>query len=184
MDALKACSNKAVKQHGKRDWELTNTTEALITSQGLTNTKQSGESLLARGKPDQGLVQHRFNANCGETMVSLAYRMTHKETDKMRRLKPKSKIVAWEKAGAKGKIKPPCEYSKGNKEEDKCGYGWGCGAFTGKEGMDFDVTSEVKKDMISLSDPKFPKFEQHPVEFPRSRLRRPRGLLTARSTEV
>ncbi|KAE8135968.1 hypothetical protein BDV38DRAFT_284443 [Aspergillus pseudotamarii] len=172
-DALQDCSIKAVDQYGKRDWEFTNTTAASITGQGLMNTKQSGESLLPRG-PDENIIQHRFNANCGEIMVSLAYRMAHKkETDKLRHLKPKPKIVAWEKGEAEGNIKPACEHSQGNNEEEKCGEGWGCAAFTGETGMGFDVIREVKKeDMISLSDPTFPKFKQHPVEFPRLKVKK------------
>ncbi|KAF5864130.1 hypothetical protein ETB97_008536 [Aspergillus alliaceus] len=165
-DALQACSIKAVDQHGKRDWELTNTTEASITGQGLMNTKQSGESLLPRG-PDENIIQHRFNANCGEIMASLAYRMTHnKKTDKLRHLTPKPKIVAWEKTKVGENIKPPCEHKDGNKEEDKCGEGWGCGAFTGKAGMDFEVIKpEVKP--IDVNDAAFPKFKVHAVDFPK-----------------
>ncbi|KAF5856228.1 hypothetical protein ETB97_007681 [Aspergillus alliaceus] len=165
-DALQACSIKAVDQHGKRDWELTNTTEASITGQGLMNTKQSGESLLPRG-PDENIIQHRFNANCGEIMASLAYRMTHnKKTDKLRHLMPNPKIVAWEKTKKGGKIKPPCEHKDGNKEEDKCGEGWGCGAFTGEVGMNFTVIKpEVKP--IDVNDVAFPKFKVDTIDFPK-----------------
>ncbi|KAE8423635.1 hypothetical protein BDV36DRAFT_290308 [Aspergillus pseudocaelatus] len=165
-DALQACSIKAVDQHGKRHWELTNTTEASITGQGLMNTKQSGESLLPRG-PNENIIQHRFNANCGEIMASLAYRMTHnKKTDKLRHLTPKPKIVAWEKTKGEGKIKPPCEHKDGNKEEDKCGEGWGCGAFTGKVGMDFEVI-KPEVEPLDVNDAAFPKFQVHAVRFPK-----------------
>lgn len=142
-------------------------------SQGSRNT--AGGSTGSSSQTSPGLLKHRNEGACGEIMASLEYYRLN-PTKSLKNLEKESKptVVAWEEKAGKDKtkvltgkvnhggIKPPCG-EKSLTDEDGCGEGWGCEAFTGKKGMNFHVvptgtpSSYLKEDQIQvLSVPSFP----------------------------
>ncbi|KAE8378063.1 hypothetical protein BDV26DRAFT_292541 [Aspergillus bertholletiae] len=106
------------------------------------------------GKP-YTLDQHRVSASCGEVMASLLYRLENKNKDlrKTKVDKQKPKIVAWSRVNQdgklmeKGSIMNPCGSPSNTDAQNAaaCGENWGCKAFTGPAGMDFDVIKKSVK---------------------------------------
>ncbi|KAB8222336.1 hypothetical protein BDV33DRAFT_201590 [Aspergillus novoparasiticus] len=164
-DVMEALIDVSKQSQGHKNGKTAAVEQAASGSangQGSKNTKG--------GKPpsDPTIIQHRTSASCGEVMVSLEYRLAHKQ-DTLRKKTPKPKIVAWvgdKETGNKGKILDPCGKSKNPKkqDDDACGENWGCAAFTGPAGMDFDVIPSAKP--IDPSTKGFPKFTHRNVDFP------------------
>ncbi|PLB47475.1 hypothetical protein P170DRAFT_510309 [Aspergillus steynii IBT 23096] len=117
----------------------------------------------------QTSFQHKNDANCGEVMASIRYNAVHKN-GKLKNLTPKPMVVAWSESEKNGKmvgsIRAPCEKGQtldGN--SDLCGLSWGCGAFTGAQGMNWDVVATNTKP-TEVTDAKFPKFQSKAVDLP------------------
>ncbi|KAE8391580.1 hypothetical protein BDV23DRAFT_182394 [Aspergillus alliaceus] len=126
------------------------------------------------------LDQHRTSASCGEVMASLLYRLenTSKDLRKTKVDKQKPKIVAWTRVDQSGKlmkkgnIMNPCgnKSNTDKQNEAACGENWGCKAFTGPAGMDFDIIEKSVKPETpgsqgfpapsSLGNKSFPKLEK------------------------
>ncbi|KAI9035711.1 uncharacterized protein KD926_002962 [Aspergillus affinis] len=112
----------------------------------------------------QTTFQHKNDANCGEVMASLRYRMVHK-TETLKNKKPQPTIVAWSVQNGVGKIRAPCEQGHTLDDDDACGLSWGCGAFTGPQGMNFNVVP-AKTKAIDVADKAFPQFKSAQADLP------------------
>lgn len=165
-DVMEALIDVSKQSQGHKNGKTAAVEQAATSSangQGSKNTK-------GKNPPsDPTIIQHRTNAGCGEVMVSLEYRLAHKQ-DILRKKTPKPAIVAW--GGLKGgkvmtnggEIRPPCGQSPKKQDDDACGENWGCAAFTGPAGMAFDVISSDKP--IDPSTEGFPEFTHKNVKFP------------------
>ncbi|KAB8278145.1 hypothetical protein BDV30DRAFT_234093 [Aspergillus minisclerotigenes] len=147
--------------------------KAAAVEQAATSSANGQGSKNTKGKKppsDPTIIQHRTNAGCGEVMVSLEYRLAHKQ-DILRKKTPKPTIVAWgglndgKVMANGGEIRRPCGQSPKKQDDDACGENWGCAAFTGPAGMAFDVISSAKP--IDPSTEGFPEFTHKNVNFPK-----------------
>ncbi|KAI9034760.1 uncharacterized protein KD926_005697 [Aspergillus affinis] len=142
-----------------------------------TNSQHSSRKGFSKTDPNeasqelkhnrQTTFQHKNDANCGEVMASIRYRNVHKgQTEQLRKKNPKPVVVAWSvMPGKPGTIREPCEKGRTLDGEGACGLSWGCGAFVGPQGMDFDVVDRKTK-AIEV-DANFPKFTVHEAELPK-----------------
>ena len=173
-----ADKDKAEDKYGEFTSVLKDNAEDVMEALKAVSTQSQGHKGGKGAANSNGgtVAQHRTQASCGEVMVSLEYRLDHKH-DKLRKttyeqnkVKHKPAVVAWEglqngklmKGG--GKIKPPCGKDVDVQDDDYCGENWGCAAFTGPPGMDFEVIAAANPKDPSAED--FPAFTHKNVNFP------------------
>ncbi|OGM41707.1 hypothetical protein ABOM_009906 [Aspergillus bombycis] len=174
----KTDKDKAEDKYGEFTSVLKDNAEDVMQALKDVSTQSQGHKNGQGAANSNGgtVTQHRTQAGCGEVMVSLEYRLEHKH-DKLRKTqyeqdkkKHKPTIVAWEGLqngkliNGGGKIKAPCGKVPETQDDDACGENWGCAAFTGPPGMDFEVISAASPKDPSAED--FPTFTHKNVVFP------------------
>ncbi|KAB8257602.1 hypothetical protein BDV32DRAFT_152190 [Aspergillus pseudonomiae] len=200
QDTVKKTTDKDKQTDPKKDKHTAPQVGKMTSGEPSAAGSSSGQGVTNRRRPAKNptIYQHTNNAGCGEVMASIEYHMTAESDHKLKGKSPKPKIVAWEGEDKKGEpyknefngqitdemtgqMKEPCGKEH---ENDGCGEGWGCKAFTGQKGMNFDVIKSVKKltdkhimlprandfpEIVDIAYPKFPAPEKYKLPEPETK---------------